>query len=176
LGLLLKAEARGSSVEGDASGGHGKRWGHTKSQRSDRNRCRSSRDAPCYRRDLLYALVRREDCVQVPELHGRRLHRVRLRSDDEGTSRSPDLEGGKRNARKKRNGTGAGRGTALGSIREIEASANSTQVLESFLPYRAVTTKVLVCTRAFDSTDPRERSPRRYPRTRSCAFPHPSPA
>ena len=63
-----------------------------KSQRSDRrSQCRSRGDAPCYRRDLLYALVRREDRIQVPELHGRRLHRVRLRSDDEGTSRPSQI-------------------------------------------------------------------------------------
>ena len=96
-----RVECRGGRVR---KGRHGKRWGHTKSQRSDRLRCRSRGDAPCYRRDLLYALVRREDCVQVPELHGRRLHRVRLRSDDEGTSRSPDLvrREAKREKKKKR--------------------------------------------------------------------------
>ena len=36
VGAPVSSEARGSSVEGDASGRHGERWGRTKSQRSDR--------------------------------------------------------------------------------------------------------------------------------------------
>ena len=101
LGLLFRRRREGRVSRGTRQGGTGS-VGDTRKVNVPIARCRSRGDAPCYRRDLLYALVRREDCVQVPELHGRRLHRVRLRSDDEGTSRSPDLKEGSEAREKKR--------------------------------------------------------------------------